>query len=695
MDLSNDSSDLEESRKYFAVWLAALFVVILGAKLRLIQIYATNILYWDQWDEARMFFKPWLEGHLTWSAWVAPHNEHRIFFTRALDWLEVWLNGQWDPRLQMVVNAFIHAGFAVGLAAVIWKFTGKKNGGLVCSLLAPFFMLPFAAENTLHGFQSQMYFLGIFSLAAMLGLAFCRPGSIGWLSGLLAAVLSIFTMGSGFLAVMAVSIFLIFRCLKQQNITRGDTITLIATLAVACLGLWLGTTVEFQAKSAGTFLWMFVGNLAWPFGSLPLACLPLIVLAFEYFRGEVKSVRAAEFAFLLMAWGGLQAAALAFGRPNYSYSSRYLDTLCIIPIAVLVGLLTQRKDTVIRRLMFATWVAAIGFGLWQATRSTTELYLPWSRTCELRQSQNVRAFEMTDDPFFLKGQTQWAVPYWNPERLMDLLHDKNILSIMPPDCRLPLKLEPDSASDGSFVCDGYASETPKQPYSITWGSFTTNDLKSNSLFVSQPLQSHFPRLFLPVCCGKNMDGLLLEIVDATGQKTELHPQIASRWHDLVIVTPPHPFRLQVTDTNPHSWIAIGAPREAGIYSVGALQLANQSTFILLAGLGGFIILAGQNLLRRRGGTTEWLIIVAGLAVSLGVWHMREINAANMTSNLEKVWAVHEARAGRLYEAKRAFQEALWARPDDQETHAALAALVSSKTNTLETGSRKLPPAIAP
>ncbi|HAO77927.1 MAG TPA: hypothetical protein DCQ92_02915 [Verrucomicrobia subdivision 3 bacterium] len=127
MDLSNGSSGLVESRKHFAVWLAALFVAILGAKLRLIQIYATNIPYWDQWDEARMLFKPWLEGHLTWSAWVAPHNEHRIFFTRALDWLEVWLNGQWDPRLQMVVNAFIHAGFAVGLAATIWYFTGKKK----------------------------------------------------------------------------------------------------------------------------------------------------------------------------------------------------------------------------------------------------------------------------------------------------------------------------------------------------------------------------------------------------------------------------------------------------------------------------------------------------------------------------------------------------------------------------------------
>jgi len=70
-----------------AAWLSALLLVVLGAKLWVIQVYGTAVPYWDQWDEAKRFFKPWLEGHLTWGAWFAPHNEHRIFFTRALDLL--------------------------------------------------------------------------------------------------------------------------------------------------------------------------------------------------------------------------------------------------------------------------------------------------------------------------------------------------------------------------------------------------------------------------------------------------------------------------------------------------------------------------------------------------------------------------------------------------------------------------------
>lgn len=299
------------SNRQLALWLAALFVTILGAKLWLIQIFGTNLPFFDQWDEARMFFKPWLEGHLTLNAWVEGHNEHRIFFTRALDWMEIWLNQQWDPRLQMVVNAFIHAAYAVGLAFCVWFFTGKKDAGRICFMLVPFFALPFAAENTIHGFQSPMYFLGIFSLTTMLGLSFGRARGWWWLAGLLAAVLAIFTMGSGFLAAATVVGLIICRCVKHRRCERNDLITAAAALAVVGLGLALNVAVEdrrFQATSITAFLSALAGNLAWPFANRPwlllLTCLPLALVAVKYFRGGFKDSRPAEFVLLLAGWGG-------------------------------------------------------------------------------------------------------------------------------------------------------------------------------------------------------------------------------------------------------------------------------------------------------------------------------------------------------------------------------------------------------
>src|SRR6202012_3032525 len=202
-----------DSPRHFIAWAAALFLVILGAKLWVIQLYGTDMPYLDQWDEAAHFFKPWLEGQLAWANWFQAHNEHRIVFTRLLDLFVVWLNGQWDPMLQMVINAIIHAVFACGLAYAMWIFHGRKNAPLICFLLAPFFALPFAAENTVHGFQSQMYFLGIFSLLTILGLGFEKPGSGRWFCGLAAAVMCLFTMGSGLLAVLAVVGLVILRSL--------------------------------------------------------------------------------------------------------------------------------------------------------------------------------------------------------------------------------------------------------------------------------------------------------------------------------------------------------------------------------------------------------------------------------------------------------------------------------------------------
>jgi len=60
------------------------------------------------------------------------------FFTHLLDMGVISLNGRWEPLLQMTVNAFIHAAFVCALAFCLWDFLGRKNGWLVCFLLAPF-----------------------------------------------------------------------------------------------------------------------------------------------------------------------------------------------------------------------------------------------------------------------------------------------------------------------------------------------------------------------------------------------------------------------------------------------------------------------------------------------------------------------------------------------------------------------------
>ena len=668
------------SNRQLALWLAALFVTILGAKLWVIQIFGTNVPFFDQWDEARMFFKPWLEGQLSWGDWFAPHNEHRIFFTRALDWLEIRLNRQWDPRLQMVVNAIIHAAYAVSFAFCVWFFTGKKNIRRICFVLAPIFGLPFAAENTIHGFQSQMYFLEIFSLAAMLGLGFGRAGGGIWLAGLLAAAAAIFTMASGFLAAVAVVGLIICRCAKLRRCERNDLITTAAALLVVGLGLALNVAVDdrrFQAKSIAAFLSALAGNLAWPFANQPwlllLTCLPLALVTVEYFRGGPKDSRLAEFVLLLAGWGFLQAGALAYGRAGLSGCSRYFDTLSVLTIANFIGIFLLRESAAlpqesarIRRWMVVVWTGSMLFGLWQVSQTTRADYLQWSRAWGLLEEKNVRAFLATADASHLKNKPDLAVPYGNPDRLMELLRDKHMLAIMPPDCRMPLQMENSSPSDGSFIEDGFAPEKPKQCFTQTRGSFTTNGSLATGTFRSAPLQSDFPRLILPVCCGDSLSGLRISVLAANGTQIELHPRVAGRWHNIIFAPPTGPFRLKVTDENPHSWIAFGEIKEAGIFSVAALRLANLAALVLLAGLAGFVFLSLRNLLRPQRDWPELLMFIAAVTIFGGIWFARDFDTSAETAKLQTSFAAEAATGGDMRLAQLHLREVLWAQPDNPE-----------------------------
>ena len=96
----------------------------------------------------------------------------------------------------------------------------------------PFFALPFAAENTIHAFDSQEYFLSIFAMVTIIGLGFGSPGGGWWFCGLAAAVMSLFTMGSGLLASLAVIGLLILRRLKRSEANQRQWVTLGCSLVI-------------------------------------------------------------------------------------------------------------------------------------------------------------------------------------------------------------------------------------------------------------------------------------------------------------------------------------------------------------------------------------------------------------------------------------------------------------------------------
>ena len=446
MNAANDST------KGFAAWLAALFLAVLGAKLWVVQLYASPLPWWDDWYETAALFKSWLVGLLTWKDFFAPYCEHRILFTRLLELGLLILNGRWDPLLQMVASAVIHTTYVCGLAYCLWEFLGRKNGWLVCLLLLPFFALPYAAENAIWAFNSQAYFLAFLFLPALAGLGFGKMFSGWWWFGLVAAVLGLFTMASGLLAPATVAGLIILRTLKTRRLEKQNAITLGASLAVVALGAALyvqyAGDAGLRAHDFSEFAAAFTRNVTWPFINAPVMALfialPLLALFALYFRADFAPARGAEFLLALGLWSLLQSVALAYGRRNFGEvvpASRYMDKLNVLVIASLFATVllgqhwwrgeTSKKFALLFTLVFST---LIFLGLGRISEIVVNSLLVPTRMTTLIAEERVETFMATGDERELLEQPTVRP---DPRVTLDVLRNAQLQTILPASCQPP------------------------------------------------------------------------------------------------------------------------------------------------------------------------------------------------------------------------------------------------------------------
>src|ERR1700748_2717758 len=95
-------------------------LIVIGARFWMVSHYGTSLPINDQWGgEGFYLLKPWYEGRLTFAALLAPHNEHRVFFSRLLTLTLTAGNGQWDCMLQMVFDAIFCGAIA---AMLLWTW---------------------------------------------------------------------------------------------------------------------------------------------------------------------------------------------------------------------------------------------------------------------------------------------------------------------------------------------------------------------------------------------------------------------------------------------------------------------------------------------------------------------------------------------------------------------------------------------
>ncbi|HVY19442.1 MAG TPA: hypothetical protein VHA70_05100 [Bauldia sp.] len=425
--------------------MAGLFLIVFGTKVLLIAAFGSPVPYWDQWDaEAANLFVPYLDGHLSLSSLIEPHNEHRILLTRLMALVLFELAGEWDPILEMLLNAVIHAAFVTGLAWLLLPLIDASRRMVFLAFMALAFGLPIGWENTLAGFQSQFYFLLIFSTLMLLALARATAFSPGWFAGVASAIAAFFSLASGALGPLtgaALAAAQIATGVRSRNSREVFAIILLIAIAVVMVRSVPLAATEISAKGPADFVHAALAIASVPLHGIPggviLAHLPLGWFVLRAVRVPLPARSRTWLIVGLAGWLVAQVLSVAYSRAAGALSARYLDIVLIALPLDLVALFAILDSSTRQRL--GAWLTAAA-STWVFVIVTATIVVGyhegWSGALGrgrdgVIQQQNVMAYLASGDMAALVNKPMLAIPYPSPQRLADLLSNSMVRAMLP------------------------------------------------------------------------------------------------------------------------------------------------------------------------------------------------------------------------------------------------------------------------
>lgn len=357
-----------------------LFVFLVVTQLVLIGLAGTDLPQDDQWDaEGTNLYPKWRDGTLTWSDMVAPHNEHRIFFTRVIDLVLLELNGQWDPLVQLLVGALIRSAVAVVLmSGMVGARAPAKLKWLTTVAIALLFLPHLAWNNVLWGFQSQIFLSVLFSLLSIRSLIEEGAHWAGTVRGFLLGLAAQLSMSAGAFAPIAVIGVLLFRAWDRRNSREVMKPAMFFSGVLLLVAAWLRATVAghevLRPRSTTEFALEFTSIAGWPHQVVPWAAIvataPLVILVSSRIVRRRRPEPHEEFVMGIAIWSLAAAASIAYFRGRGIFGgvpSRYIDFILLLPLvnAWCAWWFVQRVEMPRRRMangLFAVWLGFMFVG---------------------------------------------------------------------------------------------------------------------------------------------------------------------------------------------------------------------------------------------------------------------------------------------------------------------------------------------
>lgn len=421
--------------------LAAVACVVAGSRLVIVSTFGSSVPVLDQWDaEGQALYSPYLRGTLSFANLLASHNGHRILITRLLALGHLELSGEWNTRLEMIFGAAVLTAVVTLLAALLVPLVGPQHRMLLSCFIALMFAFPLDFENTLWGFQSQMYLSLLLGLAAVVAFAAAQPFTLRWFGGLGAATLGYFTFATGLAALPAAGLLVALQLATGTRKRSGREVAAIVVMGVIALAMTLWGVQHTETKSTP---WTFVQGLG-AFAVLTMAGAIPIVLYCRHFLVTRREVSDRGWLIIGIAgWVGLQVVLFAYGR-GIHIAPRYLDVVLLIYPVALVALF-ERADRPCTNEVGPSvsrgprlWMFAVVLVTTVAGCVSVLACSYWSKASE-QQMADVRAYLVTGNVDELRktGNPNHGVtlahPY--PERQAQALDDSNIRAILPPEIR--------------------------------------------------------------------------------------------------------------------------------------------------------------------------------------------------------------------------------------------------------------------
>ena len=597
---------LEQSEKRaFYLKLFAVALVILGARLWLIQNFGSSLPFMDQWGTISVLL-PWLNGTLTFDNLFAAHNEHRIFFTRILGISLLALNErQWDPLLEVVVNALLSTLTAVILIAMLNRFLRGAFQNLILITVAVLWSVPYAWENTLIGFQSQFYMMLLFTLITLWGLLHDNF-SFKWWIGVILALSIIFTMASGFFILLVLIIIKLYLIIIDMGNRRSHLPTLLVGIIVTSISLTLLVEVPhhipLRASNINEFIQVFGNALAWPWVIHPWLCLllylPFVALLLRILWLRHKPSQAELFVLALGGWVILQAASMAYARGvgGHPPASRYMD---ILAFGVLVNLLAFHfisqswyglpswiKPYVNTYASLWKMLVVSGIGGLMVMGSWPQIQPKSLQHAE--QLKNTREFISSGKLSVLQNKPNLHIPYFNAEEFARLLSYPQLRAILPHTLTVPTLLQ-SSQNNSPFVVNGFYPTTGKYLNETTLGSYNNLGDEATGRFESTPIKLEHSFMKIPVAGYLGQEGLKLQLV-VEGQPEPIAiipPKLAGEsWVSCYVRTPKQPFKLVAIDlrTDKFGWFAFAMPISLGALSLIIIWILEHGWMVFIIGI---------------------------------------------------------------------------------------------------------------